>query len=337
VSVRTGERLKTSPLITVVIPTKGRPDLLLRAVHSALAQTYQYLEVVVVLDGSDGSTVQALRTIVAPCLRVLVLQPAVGGSEARNRGVQEARGSWIAMLDDDDEWFPDKLEKQLSLGCGEDSPECLITCRRIERSPGNSDVLAPRRLPGVDEDVSEYLFWSHDGKRHTSGPQTSGYLATKALCIANPFTKNLPIHQDWDWYLRARRRETTVSFMLEEPLYIMHVDNSRPRTTRLATWRLSLDWVTLRKDLFTPRAYVSFIINECMFRCEDTHERLRTFKHLSSLCRAAGEMSLTNHALIVKWFVFSPSVRLRVRMCRSRLRMSINRALKAVHPAAMVR
>ena len=102
--------MKESTMVTVsaVIPTRGRPELLRRAVRSALAQTLRDIEVVVVIDGPDPVTHGVLQELAQQDsrLRVLALPSSVGGSDARNRGVDAAAGEWIAFLDDDDEWLP---------------------------------------------------------------------------------------------------------------------------------------------------------------------------------------------------------------------------------------
>jgi glycosyltransferase involved in cell wall biosynthesis len=111
------------PLVTVRIATYNRPDLLLeRAVRSALAQTYPNLEILVVGDGCDPETGQALATVDDPRLRYVNLPtrglyPAeraarrkVAGSHPMNAGLFLARGDWIAWLDEDDEFTPDHVE-----------------------------------------------------------------------------------------------------------------------------------------------------------------------------------------------------------------------------------
>jgi len=99
-------------LVTGIIPTRNRPELALRAVRSALGQTHPNMEVIVVVDGPDRATHVALGTINDNRLRVLDLNESVGSADARNKGVQHAKGEWVAFLDDDDEWMPDKIEKQ---------------------------------------------------------------------------------------------------------------------------------------------------------------------------------------------------------------------------------
>src|ERR1700761_5560426 len=121
------------PLVTAVIPTRNRPELVLRAVRSALGQTYSNLEVVVVVDGPDPATVAALEELRDPRVRTIALSRNVGGSEARNVGAREARGEWIALLDDDDEWLPEKLEKQMALAEASLFAHPVITSRLCAR------------------------------------------------------------------------------------------------------------------------------------------------------------------------------------------------------------
>lgn len=100
------------PLISVVIATRNRSEMLRDSVHSVLCQTYRNLEVIVVDDGSEDATQQAVESIADP--RVRYLRQAPGGiSSARNRGTEHARGEWIAVHDDDDIMLPFRLAEQL--------------------------------------------------------------------------------------------------------------------------------------------------------------------------------------------------------------------------------
>src|SRR5580698_9733548 len=124
-------------LVSAVIPTRGRPELLLRAVRSALAQTLLQIEVVVVIDGEDPATELALHEVtrVDGRVRVVALAKSIGGSDARNRGVAEASGEWIAFLDDDDEWLPGKLQAQLKAVKASTAPVVIGTWKIIARTP----------------------------------------------------------------------------------------------------------------------------------------------------------------------------------------------------------
>lgn len=101
-----------NPKVSVVIPTYDRAAKVQRAIESVLSQTMRDLEVVVVDDGSSDNTAEVLSGKFGDRIRYYA-QTNQGVSVARNRGVTEARGEWIAFLDSDDLWEPDKLDVQL--------------------------------------------------------------------------------------------------------------------------------------------------------------------------------------------------------------------------------
>jgi glycosyltransferase involved in cell wall biosynthesis len=100
-----------NPKVSVVIPTYNRAGTVPRAIESVLAQTVTDLEVIVVDDGSSDNTDTVLREIFGDRIRYYA-QANQGASVARNKGVEVARGDWIAFLDSDDLWEKDKLEWQ---------------------------------------------------------------------------------------------------------------------------------------------------------------------------------------------------------------------------------
>ena len=102
-------------LVSVIIPTYNRCRLLERAVNSVLKQTFRDFELIVVDDASEDNTGRLkILTDNADKLTYYCLPSNRGVSAARNFGAQKSRGEWIAFLDSDDEWFPEKLEKQLA-------------------------------------------------------------------------------------------------------------------------------------------------------------------------------------------------------------------------------
>src|SRR4051812_33918421 len=106
------------PVVSAVITTYERPDDCERAVASALAQEPAPIEVLVCDDGSSVASAARLEALAArePLVRYLRIEPNRGTPAApRNLGIREARGDWIAFLDDDDEWLPGKLARQLEL------------------------------------------------------------------------------------------------------------------------------------------------------------------------------------------------------------------------------
>jgi glycosyltransferase involved in cell wall biosynthesis len=251
----------SSKLVSAIIPTRNRPELLLRAVRSVIAQTYENLEIIVVVDGPDSTSRAALNKIDDARLKVVQLAESVGGSDARNRGVQHAKGEWIAFLDDDDEWLPTKIEKQVTLGSQSPSPLPLVTCFFIGRTP-TGEFVWPRRKPRVGEPLSEYLFTRRSVFFGEGQLQTSLILTKRRLLEEVPFTSGLRRHQDTDWYLRvAAHPEVQVEFV-SEPLAVWYIGDTRPRITAYNDWRYSLDWLRARRHLVTQRAYAGFVVSQ---------------------------------------------------------------------------
>jgi glycosyltransferase involved in cell wall biosynthesis len=101
--------------VSVIIPTYGHRDFVLDCLESVFSQTFAYYEVIVVNDCSPDDTAELLRPLVESGRIRYFEQPNAGQASARNRGLSEARGEFIAFLDDDDSWPPDKLEWQVEL------------------------------------------------------------------------------------------------------------------------------------------------------------------------------------------------------------------------------
>ena len=143
--------LNRSTLISVVIPLYNKAETIARALDSVLAQTYQDLEVVVVDDGSTDEGAAVVEQYADPRIR-LIRQANAGVSVARNRGVEEARGEYVAFLDADDEWKPEYLAEQHQLTLR--YPQCDVFATNYEfRGPsGNMAPTILRRLLSKDVD-----------------------------------------------------------------------------------------------------------------------------------------------------------------------------------------
>jgi len=124
--------------ISVIIPTWNRKELLEQAVLSALGQTLAPLEVLVCDDGSCDGSKEMIEGMADPRVRWVAGTRAGRPAVPRNRGIRESRGEWFAFLDNDDQWLPDKLERQLHLA---DASGCGAVCTNAVRFiPGRGDV-----------------------------------------------------------------------------------------------------------------------------------------------------------------------------------------------------
>lgn len=106
-----GEKFLSDIIVSVIIPTYNRAHTLKRAIDSVLTQTFTDYELIIVNDGSTDETKNLLESFSE---HTIVHTQNEGVSKARNTGLKYARGEWIAFLDSDDEWFREKLEKQLN-------------------------------------------------------------------------------------------------------------------------------------------------------------------------------------------------------------------------------
>ncbi len=132
-------------LVTILIPTYNRAYCLAQAINSALAQTYTRVEVLVVDDGSTDRTAKLVQGAYGGDPRVrYVYQDNRGVSAARNRGLREARGEYVAFLDSDDAWKPWKLEAQVA--CLKRLPAAGMIWSDMEAIGANGEVLDPRFL-----------------------------------------------------------------------------------------------------------------------------------------------------------------------------------------------
>lgn len=252
------------PSVAVIIPTHGRPGLVQRAVSSALAQTERDIEVIVVLDGPDQATASALAVIPDPRLRIESLAEPRGVAAARNRGVAMARAPWVALLDDDDEWSPVKLERQLATAEASRYTSPIVATHFLARFEWHEYVW-PRRLPRPGEPLSEYLC-CRSGPFYGEGvllPST--LLARRSLFEQVPFSTGARRVEDVDWLLRAAARpDTGIEFVPGgEPLVVW---NQRERRQSIAwgqdkpDWRSLLTWLDSSRPVLTRRAYSSALL-----------------------------------------------------------------------------
>ena len=186
------------PLVSVVIPTYNRGETLLRAIDSVLKQTYQNFEIIVVDDCSQENIAQLIRDLNDNRLIFQRHSNNRGGSAARNTGIEKARGEYIAFLDSDDVWLPQKLELQLqAIGDRADSSDRLVSYTKFQKSDRvfYQPAVLPRRGKKNDETMADYL-WLRGGET-----LTSTLLVSRSLAMTYPFRTELRKHQDLDFVL----------------------------------------------------------------------------------------------------------------------------------------
>jgi len=183
------------PLVSVITPTYNRADLVLRAVRSVLEQTEADLELLIIDDGSTDGTAEVLGAVDDP--RVHVLAPGhVGLSRARNLGIAAAGGTWIAFLDDDNEWRPTYLERQLAAAVAR--PDAVaVYCPAQEVRDETGRVL--REAPWYTTEGDLFPRMMRRGY-----PRVSATMVRRATVLeAGGFAPDLPVAADCQLFLRV--------------------------------------------------------------------------------------------------------------------------------------
>ncbi len=280
----------SNPLVSIIIPSYNMAKLVLRAVESVLNQTYQNLEIIVVDDGSTDNTKQLLEPYFN---KIKYVYKANGGvCSARNAGLRQASGAFIALLDSDDTYMPDKVEKSLKF---------------LQDNPDFGFVHTDTYL--VDSQDREIERYQHPKSRYT------GWISRQLLkgnFIANPtnffrrecydscggYEESLFPPGDWDLWLRISKK-FKVGY-IDEPLSRYSIIsnscfNDLERTKREEQWVLDRFFKghPSESQWVKRTAYSEFHLRnaQCYF-----------VKGQQSECRREFMLSLKSFPLNVKWW-----------------------------------
>jgi glycosyltransferase involved in cell wall biosynthesis len=236
-----------NPLVSIVIPTHNRADLLERAVRSVLRQTYQHLEIVIVDDGSEDGTPERVEFLQEEHSNIVYLRNPrpLGACITRNSGIEAAKGFYVGLLDDDDEFTPNWVED-------------LVNC--FKKNPDWSFV------------GSDYLSVRRNGTRHSHKPgpislrkilwmsyaSVSILVEREKILAIGGFDKNLTAAQDYDMVTRLIERFGP-AYRLGKVGFIYHQEHEKPRITSTLNKRMRgyYDYYLKFKHLMTraQRAY----------------------------------------------------------------------------------
>jgi glycosyltransferase involved in cell wall biosynthesis len=213
-----GRKSSKPPLVSVIIPTYNRVRVISRAIESALQQTLTDYEIIVVDDGSTDNTREFLSKNFANKIRYIGKPKNEGLASARNTGIEASRGTYIALLDDDDLWLPEKLALQIDLA--QKNPSLgLVYCGacKVNEDGELLEQIKPSKRGAIFEDM---LY-----RNYLLGPASIALIAKDVLLKAGYFDKNLCPCADWDMWIRIARC-AEVDFV-EEPLvhYVLHDNN----------------------------------------------------------------------------------------------------------------
>ena len=245
------------------MPTYNRAHLIVESLESVFAQSYQDYEVIVVDDGSTDNTEEVL----APYLDRIryIKQENAGVSAARNHGIFEAKGEYIAFLDSDDLWFPEKLEKQMKVF--QDYPTCAFVCCNAMRGPSLSDPATKLQFASRPDSVLDFDLFA-----------TANYVGTPTVLVkkhvfyrAGLFDTSFRVGEDFDLWVRiARHFECRY---LAEPLgffrdhedntmgnHLKRIDGARVRELQSVRWKrhspeISKQYLRYASQMYAGLAY----------------------------------------------------------------------------------
>ena len=247
------------PLVTVVIPTYRRAMFLSDAIESVLAQTVHDIEVIVVEDGSE----EARGTVEAYGPRVrYVWQKNQGPSEARNTGARWGRAPWIATLDDDDYWLPEKLERQLDLAARSPKVGLCHTDNLVSTETG----LVPSERARRGE-VSPSGWIARDLLLFNSIITSSALIRREAYDAVGGFDSSLRFSEDFDLWVRLARRYEVGYVNAPLTVYRVHPTNiSRVQDLRHSLVAIDAFEGLLAKDPAIVRDYGIRTVAEVRYR-----------------------------------------------------------------------
>jgi glycosyltransferase involved in cell wall biosynthesis len=180
--------------VSVVIPTRDRPELLALTLRTALSQEHVNAELIVVDDGSESGTATLVRQLADSRIRLLPNTGPPGVSGARNRGIAAANGRWIAFLDDDDLWAPNKLAMQIAAATENNAGWVYAGDVTVD---ADLRVCSGAPPPPPDEVVA-------DLRRHNAVPAGASNVAVRREVLerVGDFDTALRTSEDWDMWLR---------------------------------------------------------------------------------------------------------------------------------------
>ena len=184
--------------VTVVIPTRDRPDLLALTLQTVLWQENVRAEILVVDDGEEPGTAELIRQVGDSRVRLLRNSDRHGVSGARNMGIAASRGEWIAFLDDDDLWAPGKLAAQLAMA---DTTGAAWVYAGDVTVDEELRVVAGAPPPSPTTVIT-------DLRRHNAVPAGSSNVVVRRdlLDVVGTFDPELRTSEDWDLWLRLAAR-----------------------------------------------------------------------------------------------------------------------------------
>lgn len=189
----------TSPFFSVVIPTFNRLEYLREAIESVLSQTFEDFELIVVDDSPEETGRPVARSFSDARLAYIKNDHSSGGAGTRNAGIERARGKWVAFLDDDDIWLPEKLERQAEkIAASDDNVALVYTGHTTFRQDSeHSYTFVPKKEGWIYKDL---LAWNVIGGFYSVA------IRRDVLNEVGGLDERFPAMQDAELYIRIAKK-----------------------------------------------------------------------------------------------------------------------------------
>lgn len=242
------------PLVSVIIPTYKRADIINRTIDSVLQQTYKNLEIIIVDDCSKDNTEEVVKAIADPRIQYISNQTNQGASVTRNNGVAAATGNYIAFLDSDDIWLPNKVELQLAAIQNYPESEKVVSYTQVTNDEGYKVSVLPTREKKPEEPVADYLFVARGLM------QTGTLMMPRKLAIATPFRPGIVPYEDMDLCLRLDADGAQFVYV-EQPLTVWNNERRTNRVTNSRDYEMPLNWIREYEHKISPKAMKGFMVH----------------------------------------------------------------------------
>jgi len=237
------------PLVSVVIPAYNRAQTITACVGSVLEQGYENLEVIVVDDGSSDDTARVVEEMTDPRVR-LIRQGNAGANVARNTGLDNASGKYVALLDSDDIFLPGHLSGSVEVLERSASKTLVYSQVVVDRGDGVTFLKPPRALR-AGENVAEYMLCDK------GFIQTSTIMMRRELAANVRYLPGLPAGQDLDFAIRCMGHG--VDFVMKPVPGAVWKDHFDPSRISAGAHPVAREeWLASVKDSITGKAYYGF-------------------------------------------------------------------------------
>ncbi|MEX2535998.1 MAG: glycosyltransferase family 2 protein [Trueperaceae bacterium] len=205
------------PLVTVVLPTYNRAHSIEKSLRSVLVQSYKNLEVIVVDDASTDRTEQVVMSIGDPRIRYIRHAVNRGGGAARNTGINSAKAAYVAFQDSDDEWFPEKLEKEMKVFRSAPPAVGVVYSAFIRHYRSKTEYIPGKQIKKQSGYIHKELL--------TTNFITSATVVARKQCLEHVgmFDEKFPRLQDWELWIRLSRHFEF--YFVEEALVNVYVSD----------------------------------------------------------------------------------------------------------------